>query len=187
MNTRFPLSRLINFTNERRIQVRLGSFRSALLWATIAATVLTCWVLSSSSSWAQEENPSPSLSLLGDPLNVKLNKQETPVRVTVFNNSNQSYDEVKSSTVLRDSQGTAKTVDISPEKPIEAAPYSTTPVDLTIDKGKFEGLSMPLKGFLVASGMQEGKESPLASGTLPITLSEPKVLPGSLGGLSPRA
>jgi hypothetical protein len=146
-------------------------------------------VASSHSSWAQGEKTSPSVTLLGDPLKLKLDKQKTSAQVTIFNDSSQPYDDVQFSAVLRDSKGTAEKVDITPKEPVKTEPHSATPVDLSIDKSLFKGLSMPLKGFLVASGRQQvsGNEAPVASGTLPITLSEPKVLPANLFGLSPRA
>jgi hypothetical protein len=147
----------------------------------LVATVL-CWQGSSRPALAQAE----SLNFVGDPLKLQIKKgeEEIPVKVTVRNSSDRKID-LKFSAKVRDSEGNPQPV-IKIPTDASVKRYSVTRVDLTIakddaiPKDDASRPSMPLKGFLVVSDEQKK----VAPGTLPVTLTEPKVLPANILGIS---
>lgn len=162
---------------------------SRLLALTLLlVVVLVAWPQSTDAAWGQKANAQSSLSFLGDPLElqIKEDEKEIPAQVIVRNDSAQSTD-LRFSAVLRDSNKKwLREVDINPQS-TRVERYSVTPIDLKIDKTQFEGLALPLKGFLIVSAATEtnGEEVRIAPGTLSLTVSKPKVLPSKVLGISP--
>jgi hypothetical protein len=145
----------------------------------LLAAALTCSWWSVHHAMAQGNPAQMSLNLLGDPLKLQLKEGEAkiPVGVTVRNSSDRKVD-LKFSAEVRDSERVTHTIKIPNDTSVEA--YSVRQVDLDIASDELEDLSMPLKGFLIVSD-EEGNVAP---GTLPITLSKPKVLPAEIFGIS---
>jgi uncharacterized membrane protein YphA (DoxX/SURF4 family) len=151
--------------------------------------VLVGWLGSTRPAWGQGTEAQSSLNILGDPLElqIKEDEKEIPAQVVVRNESARSTD-ISFSAVIRDSNDTWFREDKIGPPSTRVAPYSVTPIDLTIDKTQLEELAMPLEGFLVVSGVPEttgGEEVGSVPGTLPLTVSKPKVLPPKLLGISP--
>jgi hypothetical protein len=154
----------------------------------LLVAVLVVWPASTRAAWSQKANPQVSLSFLGDQLDMQIKKDEKviPAQVIVRNDSDQPTD-LTFSAVLRDSNKKwLREVDISPES-TKVERYSVTPIDLKIDKTQFEGLAMPLTGFLIVSAAPEtkGEKVRISPGTLPLTVSKSKVLPSKVLGTSP--
>jgi hypothetical protein len=158
------------FVRSRSIRPRMSEnpSRTGLCLATLV--VLAAVALLCSSPAPAHENPArPTLSLLGDSLNLKLEdgKDTIPVGVTVRNSSDRKVD-LEFTAEMRDSEGDPHTIKIPSNKSIEA--HSVAQVDLDISRDQLE--SLPLEGFLVASDARKKVEEKVTPGTLPITISE---------------
>jgi len=122
-------------------------------------------------------------------LQLKEGEDEILAKVMVRNGSGRPL-RLEFSAVLRDSTGELleREINVGSEKPITVNTYSVTPVDLEMDASQFEGSSLPLKGFLVVSGMKtdgSGKTAAeIAPGTLPVTVSRADPHPNILSKVS---
>jgi hypothetical protein len=179
------------FSNGARTLMSRESVEPGLRFVALAFVLVALigWPGSIRPAWGQEAKAQSSLNLIGDPLELQIKKdeEELPAQVIVRNDSARSTD-LRFSAVLRDNDDKwFKEVSIdSPSTQVE--PYSITPIDLKIDKAQFESPTMPLKGFLVVSGAPEttnGEGARIAPGTIPLTVSKPKVLPSKVVGMSP--
>jgi hypothetical protein len=153
----------------------------ALLALLLLALVF--WAGSGRAGWAQEDmgEDTPSLRFLDAPLALKVSSEDDAkdVYVYVHNGSGLSTDLVFS-TRLRDVKGETREVELDPvgfdpKGPKDVHPRSVTSAHLQINADQVRRLALPLKGFLVVSGVEESKPgervAEVAPGTLQLTIT----------------
>ena len=165
--------------------------------ALLVFAVLVSLLGSSGFAQAQGDPAQLPLSFPGDPLTLHLKEgeEEIPARVTIRNGSSRSV-ELEFSTVMRESTGTKFVAEAKPkpDEPTSVRPKSVAAFDLEMEAGQFEGLALPLQGFLVVSGTEidgsGGTLGELAPATLPVTLNKvaprPALLKTEYGPVSTR-